>query len=311
MEDWTYGLIIVVCGIAWVHIFVDYRRKLMRVMPGVEQVAARKREFSTQISEAKNNSDHIVHSIGDLQREIESLEEKRMEMQKKLNEAEMIFIPPGKFDMGSNIAGKEDENPEHKVTLKGYYIDKFEVTNMQFKDFIDVTDRRPPIHWRSRTFPDPRKGNHPVVNITWTDAEAYAEWIGKRLPTEAEWERAARGDHGNEYPWGKSCSPDFTNFATPDGSTSPVDKYVRGVSEHKVWDMCGNVGEWVQDWYDAKYYTRTPDANPMGPENGHQRIYRGGGYHCLRMDIRCAARHFTLPTSSQMYIGFRCAMDAD
>jgi formylglycine-generating enzyme len=222
----------------------------------------------------------------------------------------MIYIPGGSFVMGSDLSGHDDENPEHQIHLSAYFIGKFPVTNLEYREFIQSTGHLAPVHWRNGTYPDLSKANHPVTHVAWQDACDYAEWFGARLPTEVEWERAARGDRGNEYPWGKSCFPDFTNFASPRGGTSPVDKYPRGVSEYGVWDMCGNVGEWVRDWYDAQYYTRSPESNPTGPEEGEQKVYRGGGYHANRMDIRAAARHFSIPTDHQPYIGFRIAMDA-
>jgi formylglycine-generating enzyme required for sulfatase activity len=219
----------------------------------------------------------------------------------------MVCIKAGAFQMGSNSPGRDAENPEHTVRLKAYCIDKFEVTNLQYKDFVDATRRGAPSHWRSRTF-DSRRSNHPVTNVSWQDAQAYAEWVGKRLPTEAEWEYAARGTHTFDYPWGKTCSPERLNFNSPEGNTTEVSKYPRGVSELGVGDMCGNVGEGVDDWYDPGYYLRSPEVDPGGPENGNQKCYRGGGYHGNRQDCRATARHPGTPSMTQQYIGFRCAM---
>ena len=311
LEGWAYALVIVFSAVAWIHIFLDYRKKLMRVMPSVEEVSTRKKEFSSRISEAESNSENIVHSMSDLKGEIEKLDEQRRELQEKVNRREMVLIPAGRFDMGSNLPARDEENPEHRVRMKAYYIDRYEVTNLQYKDFVHAAGYRSPVHWRNRNFTQASQANHPVVNVSWEDARAYAEWMGKRLPTEAEWERAARGDYGNEYPWGKTASQDHANFANPDSKTTPVEKYPSGKSDHDVYDMCGNVGEWVNDWYDPKYYTRTAEADPQGPEDGSQKVYRGGGYHCNRMDIRAAGRHYATPKSYQEYIGFRCAMDAE
>ena len=122
--------------------------------------------------------------------------------------------------------------------------------------------------------------DHPVVNVSWEDAKAYADWIGKRLPT------------------------DQANFDNAEGGTMPVEHFSKGVSPFGIWDMCGNVSEWVNDWYDSKYYTDSPDADPQGPTGGHQKGHRGGGYHENRNGIRAKSRHMCMATSSQDYIGF-------
>ena len=124
MGEWTYGSIILVCAVAWVHIFVDYRKRLVRLMPGVEEISTRKEAFSTRISEAENNTQGFIQSIGDLHQEIKTLDEQRKELQQQLNEKEMVLIPAGKFEMGSSLAGHEEEQPLHTVRLKNYYMDK-------------------------------------------------------------------------------------------------------------------------------------------------------------------------------------------
>ena len=308
MGDWTYGMGIILCAVLWVHIFIDYRRKLMRVMPGVEQVASRKREFNDKISATETSYSDCVSHIEKLRTEIIAMEQKRLDLLVKLNEGEMVPVPAGTLRMGSNLAGRENENPEHKVQIKAFYLDRYEVTNLQYKDFVDVAGHRMPVHWQNGTFPA-GKGEHPVANVSWEDARTYAEWTGKRLPTEAEWEWAARGRDGREYPWGKQPSQDHANYGSPDNKTTPINKYLKGVSEFGVWDLCGNVGEWVNDWYENKYYSRSPESDPKGPAEGHLKVYRGGGYHTNRMDIRAASRHSATPTMYQDYIGFRCAMD--
>ena len=129
MGDWTYGMGIILCAVLWVHIFIDYRRKLMRVMPGVEQVASRKREFSDKISETETSYVDCVSHIEKLRTDIVSMEQKRLDLQAKLNEREMVLVPAGSLRMGSNLAERESENPEHKVQVKTFYLDRYEVTN--------------------------------------------------------------------------------------------------------------------------------------------------------------------------------------
>jgi len=314
MEDWALALGIVLCAILWVHIFVDYRRKLTRVIPGVEEVERRKRECNEKISNVEASRVETVNQLEEMRQEIERMEEQRVELQCKLNERDMVTIPAGTLRMGSNSPDKEDENPEHRVHIKSFLMDRYEVTNLQYKDFVDVTGHRKPIHWQNGTFPV-GQADHPTVNVSWEDAYAYAEWVGKRLPTEAEWEWAARGTEYREYAWGKQCSAEYAaeyaNFANSVGKTTAVNKFPLGVSAFGIWDMCGNVGEWVGDWYEVKYYARSPEANPPGPLDGTARVYRGGGYHTNRIDIRAAARHSASPNAYHGYIGFRCARDIE
>ena len=312
MEGWATGAAIFIFALLWAQIFMDYRKKLMRIVPGVREVATKKAEFSTQIVDAESQSKDFVESLESMRQEVDKLEEERQELQERLNPVEMVRIPAGKLKMGTNLANHEDENPEHGVGLMSYYIDPYEVTNLQYKDFVDGTGHRQPAHWINGTFPNPNHADHPVTNVSWEDAKAYAKWVGKRLPTEAEWERAAKGDSSSDYPWRKSAvAQDRANFENPTGGTSSVSRYPDSASEFGVWDLCGNVGEWVNDWYDPRFYQSSPDTDPTGPDEGRQRVYRGGGYHCNKMDIRASARHPANPASYFDYIGFRCAMDVE
>lgn len=311
MGDWTVALGILIVAVLWIQIFVDYRRKLTRLMPTVSQVSSRRQEIHAQISQRESTTQSIQGQIASMRHEIEELEAQRVELQERLNPLEMVLVPAAKFRMGTNDPTREDENPEHMVQVAEFYLDKTEVTNLQYKEFISVTGHRAPSHWRNNTFPDARKSDHPVVNVSWEDAKVYAAWVGKRLPTEAEWERAALGEGRFDYPWGRSCNPDCANYDNADGKTTPVEHHNRGVSPVGVWDMCGNVGEWVNDWYDSRYYQVSPDTDPKGPEGGYQKVHRGGGYHENRMGIRGKSRHFAMPSASQDYIGFRCARSAE
>ena len=311
MGDWTAGLGILIVAVLWIQIFIDYRRKLMRIMPNVSTVSSRRQEISTQISDSENSTQSIQELMLAARQNMTDLEERRIELQQKLNPLEMILIPAAKVRIGTSDPTHEDENPERQVDISAFCIDKTEVTNLQYKEFVAVTGHRSPSHWRFNTFPDARKADHPVVNVSWEDAKTYADWVGKRLPTEAEWERAALGDGRNEYPWGASCNEEWANFNNPDGGTTPVDHFARGVSPLGIWDMCGNVSEWVNDWYDSKYFRDSPLKDPQGPDGGHQKVHRGGGYHGNRNDIRGKSRHFCMPSASQDYIGFRCAMNPE
>jgi formylglycine-generating enzyme required for sulfatase activity len=244
---------------------------------------------------------------------------------------EMVKIPAGTFLMGSDK--KVDRNayqpefPQRRVYLDAYEIDKYEVTTVQFLKFVLATDRKPLIDWQYEggNFQE-TMANHPVMHVSWFDADAYCRWAGKRLPTSAEWEKAARGEDGRIYPWGNEpAGLSRANFGRT-GLSGPVrdrperlllyppiisvDKYDNGVSPYGVFQLAGNVAEWTADWYDPHYYKTAPDRNPKGPEKGTQRAFRGGGWIDSTPSVRPAQRNGTDPNTKMNWLGFRCARDA-
>jgi len=243
---------------------------------------------------------------------------------------EMVLIPAGQFLMGSDK--KVDRNaylaelPQRKIYLDAYEIDKFEVTTVQFLKFVLAKDLPPLIDWQydGGNFQETMV-NHPVMHVSWDDADAYCRWAGKRLPTEAEWEKAARGDDGRIYPWGNQMAGLSRSNYGRTGLSGPVrdrperlllyppiisvDKYDNAVSPYGLFQMSGNVAEWVADWYDSKYYASAPDRNPKGPENGTQRSFRGGGWIDSTPSVRAAQRNGTDPSTKMNWMGFRCARD--
>lgn len=234
----------------------------------------------------------------------------------------MVYIPAGKFIMGSN--DYDDEKPSHKVYLSAYYIDKYEVTNKQFAQFLnekgnqteggvtwlDIEDEDCRISKTSGGF-SPKSGysEHPVVEVSWYGARAYCKWKGMRLPTEAEWEKAARGGDGRKYPWGDSsptCS--LANYGGCGGGTKRVGSHLGGASPYGVHDMAGNVWEWVADWYDGNYYKSSPRSNPQGPGSGTYKVLRGGSWNDTPDFIRASSRFIGLnPNGTDSSSGFRCA----
>jgi flagellar motor switch protein FliG len=229
----------------------------------------------------------------------------REETAQYLPEPGMVLIYSGAFIMGDED-GSRDEQPQRTVTLPAYWIDKFPVTNAEYKAFVDTTGHRRPPSWTNGTYRLEEK-NHPVTNVNWEDAHAYAQWVGKGLPTEAEWEKAARGTVGQTYPWGDAFRKDNVNSSNDYGGTTPVDQFAGGVSPYDVVDMVGNVQEWCEDWYYDDYYKRAPVDHPTGPDGGQYRVCRGGFYAENRMGIRCSQRHYAPPETMQDHIGFRCA----
>jgi formylglycine-generating enzyme required for sulfatase activity len=231
----------------------------------------------------------------------------------------MVLIPAGNFVMGSNT-GEVDEKPEHTVYMDAYYIDKYEVSNEQYELCVLLKVCRRPIDVNSfqrlSYFGDPLFANYPVINVTFEMARAYCEdWRGARLPTEAEWEKAARDTDGSTYPWGEEISCDDANYRDKackrERDTVPVSSFPNGVSEYGVFNMAGNVWEWVKDWYSPAYYLNSPTINPTGPEHAVVGIYyikRGGSFQDEPQKLRTTNREKNDPTNYGSNLGFRCVL---
>ena len=222
----------------------------------------------------------------------------------------MVLIPDGVFLMGDTLnEGYTHDLPVHEVYLDAYYIDAYEVTNAQYKKFIDATGHPAPAYWDNPIFNAP---NQPVVGVSWYDAVAYAEWSGKRLPTEAEWEKAARGGlEGMRYPWGNTLAHNDANYDGTGGIdiwtySAPVGSFPP--NGYGLYDMAGNVLEWCLDWYDPDYYSISPRNNPKGPDTGTYRVLRGGSWHSyFEFVLRVTNRLNYRPTNTDSAVGFRCA----
>ena len=237
-------------------------------------------------------------------------------------EVEQVFVPAGSFMMGSED-GREHEQPVHEVTLNAFWIGRTEVTNAQYAACVADGVCDPPqfntSYTRDRYYDDPAYANYPVIWVDWDDAAAYAAWAGGRLPTEAEWEYAARGPENRVYPWGNifdgerlnfcdlNCPYDWADKTVDDGyaDTAPVGNYPEGSSWVGALDMAGNVWEWVNDWYNSDYYTRSPGLNPPGPESGDHRAERGGSWGGIDQFPRAAYRGNSPPHHRGDSRGFR------
>jgi formylglycine-generating enzyme required for sulfatase activity len=237
--------------------------------------------------------------------------------------AGMVLVPAGPFTMGADARDGRvgvqigvDSVPRHEVNVKAFWIDRNEVTHEQYQPFVAATGRKTPVDpkfgdfyaWSGDEFP-PGLANHPVVYVDWTDADAYCRSIGKRLPTEAEWEKAARGTDGRTYPWGEGIEPDWCNTKESEARwTTPVGTMTHDESPYGVMDMCGNVSEWTDTWYQA-YPGSTLERNAFGQE---YKAVRGGSW-LLRAEPFARVTHRTLafkPSKRHRAIGFRCAQDA-
>jgi formylglycine-generating enzyme required for sulfatase activity len=237
----------------------------------------------------------------------------------------MVLVPAGEFLMGSkedDPDAEDDEHPQHTVYVNEFWIDKTEVTNEQYRKCVEAGTCRAPTtcDWGEPTYSDLSKTDRPVVCVSWQDAKAYCEWAGKRLPTEAEWEKAARGTDGRRYPWGNSfdgskvnfcdvnCEFDHKDSGADDGypHTAPVGSYPEGASRYGALDMAGNVWEWCQDWYGANYYAHSSQHDPQGPSSGEGRVFRGGSWSGNKGDVRAANRCRNNPDDRHHNGGFRC-----
>ena len=245
--------------------------------------------------------------------------------------AEMVLIPAGEFQMGSND-GENDEKPVHTVYLDAFYMDIYEVTNAQYKKFVDANPQwekdRPGskyrddidylYHWNGNSYPN-GKGDHPVAHVNWRDAMAYAQWAGKRLPTEAEWEKAARGGLvGKTYPWGNAIDSNKANYGDNVGRTIAVGKYPP--NGYGLYDMAGNVWEWCLDEHNKGFYKSSPSRNPIAGRSikyimnnftnvriTSVRVGRGGSWYGGPENLRVARRTRSSPSHTYNSLGFRCA----
>jgi formylglycine-generating enzyme required for sulfatase activity len=255
----------------------------------------------------------------------------------------VVAIPAGEFVMG-NDAGRCDERPQHLVYLDGYEIDRYEITNVQYQRFLAATGRQPPPYWPDGGFP-PGQAAYPVAGVTWEDADAYCTWIGRRLPTEAEWEEACRGTDGRVYPWGDTWDPQRLNVdpiqsgltrayteagvvglgddwgpirttpTSPDvPGLRPVWSYGTGASPYQVLDLAGSVSEWVADWYNWNGYWDVPDRNPLVLEPEWNRALRGSSWYPYGVEgwaqdqSRCSWRNSSHHHDlPDSRAGFRCA----
>ena len=224
--------------------------------------------------------------------------------------APMVLIPAGEFTMGSE-KGDDDEQPMHRVFLDNFYLDKFEVTNGRFAKFVEVIHSEPPWGFKDKETPV-LQADQSVRWVNWMDAVGYCLWAGKRLPTEAEWEKAARGTDGRVYPWGNEPpTPAQAVFGLKDGDETVArpDNHAKGQSPYGVHDLAGNLYEWTGDWYDEQFYTTNPTVNPRGPMEGTAKVQRGGSYTNTPYRLRSSFRTKGDPTEHEPNVGFRCAQD--
>ncbi len=276
-------------------------------------------------------------------RQLRSLKTLDLSQLAKVLDNSMVQIPAGDFIMGSN-SERDDESPQHPVYLDAFGIDRFEVTNVQYQRFLRVKGRQAPQYWMENDYPRGQE-DYPVIGVSWDDANTYCEWVGKRLPTEAEWEKACRGTDGRIYPWGDAWDPQRANVDVsepamrPTGHAEqeasvwdtawqllrvtptnpgelglrPIGSYLDGASPYGVLDMVGNASEWVADWYNWSDYSKMPSRNPYGSGPPWNHCLRGSAWHDPAGNVvwvvqmsRCSARNSS-HAGSDPRVGYRCA----
>ncbi len=222
-----------------------------------------------------------------------------------------VYVPEGEFIMGTEHNSKKPDSPKHGVYLDSFWVDSVEVTNAMYlkciKENICTSPVSDNLYYNNWIYRD-----HPIVYVTWFQANDYCQWAGRRLPTEAEWEKAARGTDGRKYPWGNDQpTPRLANFSDTLISESVSSfRYPLGASPYGALNMSGNVREWIADWYDPEYYTYTPYNNPKGPDTGFERSLRSASYNEDGREIMITSRLRHEPQSAGLSRGFRCAQDA-
>ncbi|HSE92521.1 MAG TPA: SUMF1/EgtB/PvdO family nonheme iron enzyme, partial [Methylomirabilota bacterium] len=295
---------------------------VVSLRPGIHRVTARKpghREWQRDVQIAANQSASMTIDI-------EPLRSDGPGVIRGEDGAEMVLIPAGEFWMGDDA--EERTRPRRRIHLDAYYLDKLEVTNAQFGRFVSAGgyDRQAawseagwqwrasqssvighPKFWTDAKWNQPTQ---PVVGVSWHEADAFCRFVGKRLPTEAEWEKAARGTEGRRYPWGDAVEPGRANTdESRTGRTAAVGSHPSGASPYGVHDLVGNAAEWVADWYAKGYYRVGPERNPPGPAAGGDKAVRGGSWDNKLKDLPSAARRDERPSERGRRIGFRCAAD--
>ena len=227
----------------------------------------------------------------------------------------LLYVPSGEFLMGASyddVMGAVDERYQHPVTLDAFWIDQTEITNAMYAKCVSAGVCSEPkvknSYSREYYYDGPEFANYPVINVDWNMANTYCGWAGRSLPSEAQWEKAARGVDGSLYPWGNDpADSSLLNYKENVGDTTEVGKYPGGQSTYGAYDMAGNVWEWVNDWHDQTYYKNSPTLNPLGPDAGQTRVLRGGSWLNSGYDVRASNRNDQAPTDFYNVLGFRCS----
>jgi iron(II)-dependent oxidoreductase len=312
MGEWVWWIL--TCGLSLylLKLLNEFKLPAQKLQEQIDNQETRRIDMGRRFEHAQQQIEEVKIRRDKLENDMGDHEERRKEVLPSANKRLMIHVSSGPFTMGGRDEGSPcNERPAHTVFLSDYYISRYPVTNQEYREFVQCTGHRIPIHWQRSTFPDDM-GNHPVANVSWQDADAFARWRGCHLPSEPEWEKAARGTDERPYPWGQRFTEgERCNANNLVGTTTPVNEFPDGRSFYELWDMVGNVYEWCHDYYDDEYYKSSPDTNPKGPDGGEERVVRGGCYIESRAALRTTHREGVSEVTARETIGFRIAMGAD
>ena len=312
MDSWVWWILTCVGSLYFVVLLLEFNKPQQKLIEQTENQETRHTEMRGRLAQMQRETEELTQRLNELERDWDELEERRKQLLPDANARKFKTVPSGTFLMGgAEEESPNNERPAHTVYLSSFHISPFPITNQDYREFVQVTGYRTPIHWQRGTFPT-GTGNHPVTNVSWQDAMAYAEWVGARLPSEAEWEKAGRGTDERPYPWGdRFVEGERCNANNMVGTTTPVDEFPDGRSPYGVWDMAGNVCEWCSDYYDEEYYRNSPQANPKGPAGGQERTVRGGTFSDTRAALRTTHRTGQAETQARDNVGFRVAVDGE
>ena len=310
-DSWMWWIMTCIISLYFVMLLLDFNKPSKKLMEQMDAQEMRRRDMTTRLAKLQEDIIQIKSRSEDQDLQMEEMEQRRKDLLQEANKRRMITVPSGQFTMGGSQEDNPDsERPAHPVQVSSFHIDPYPVTNQDYREFVNCTGYKTPIHWQRGSYPT-GLARHPVVNVSWQDAKAYAEWMGARLPTEAEWEKAARGTDERLYPWGSRFVDDRCNSNNVVGTTLPVDEFPLGRSPYGIWDMSGNVYEWCEDYHDEDYYKYSPSTNPRGPEGGQERVIRGGFFAETRPNVRTTHRSSAQETHTRDNVGFRLATSAD
>jgi len=310
-NSWFYWILTCVISLYFVMLLLDFNKPSKKLMEQIDHQEGRKRDMTTRLAKLQEDIVQIKSRSEDQDLQLEDFEQRRKDLLPEANKRRMIEIPGGQFTMGGSQEDSPDsERPAHPVNVSTCHIDAYPVTNQDYREFVNCTGHKTPIHWQRGTYPT-GLARHPVVNVSYQDAKTYADWMGARLPTEAEWEKAARGTDERLDPWGSRFVDDRCNSNNVVGATLMVDEYPLGRSPYGVWDMSGNVYEWCEDYYDEDYYKYSPATNPRGPEGGQERVIRGGFFSETRPNVRTTHRSSAPEGHTRENVGFRLGLSGE